>query len=54
MLRKRIADDGVVHLALSVVAIVLGVLMIVGAAHVGQGAKAAGVVEVTLGVLSIL
>jgi hypothetical protein len=41
------------RLILCIVAIVVGVLMFVDAFHVGAGHKGLGVVEVTLGILSL-
>lgn len=47
-------NAGVVHVIVCILAIVLGVLMYAGAWHVGVGGKAAGVVEVTLGILGLV
>ncbi len=47
-------NRGTVHLALCVVAIIIGVLMFTGTFHVGVDHKAAGVVEATLGILLLV
>jgi hypothetical protein len=48
------ANRDVIHIAVCVIAIVVGILMFVGAWHVGDAHKAAGVVEVTLGILGLV
>jgi hypothetical protein len=48
------ANQGVIHIALCVVAIVVGVLMYTGTFHVGVDHKAAGVIEATLGILLLV
>ena len=45
---------GTLHIALCVVAIVVGVLMYVNAFHVGADHKGLGVIEATLGVLLLV